>query len=77
MGNPEIEKVDQTYDDLWNEINTLDDIEIQLVKLFYVNGMKQKEIAKHLDLSQSKVCRVHLKVLKKLKHRLKEIRFDE
>lgn len=77
MGNPEVEKVDQNYDELWSEINTLDDIEIELIKLFYVNGMKQKEIAKHLDLSQSKVCRIHLKVLKKLKFRLKEINKNE
>ena len=77
MGNPEVEKVDQNYDELWSEINTLDHIEIELIKLFYVNGMKQKEIAKHLDLSQSKVCRIHLKVLKKLKFRLKEINKNE
>lgn len=77
MGNPEEEKVDQNYDELWSEINSLEDIEVELIKLFYVNGMKQKEIAKHLDLSQSKVCRIHLKVLKKLKLRLKEMRKNE
>ncbi len=77
MGNPEEEKVDQNYDELWTEINGLEDIEIELIKLFYINGMKQKDIAKHLDLSQSKVCRIHLKVLKKLKFRLKEIKKDE
>lgn len=77
MVNPEVEKVDQNYDELWTEINSLEDIEIELIKLFYINGMKQKDIAKHLNLSQSKVCRIHVKVLKKLKFRLKEIKQNE
>ena len=30
MGNPEVEKVDQNYDELWSEINNLEDMEIEL-----------------------------------------------
>ena len=72
MKNPEIEQVDETYDALWGEIKALTSIERQVMELFYVNGLKQFEIAALLKLSKSKVCRIHNKVLQDLKSRLKK-----
>lgn len=67
-----IEEIDRTenHSVLWEEINSLDEDERKIVELFYVKDLKQKEIAEELSLSRSKVCRMHMKVLDKLKRRL-------
>ena len=56
---------------LTEEIDELEEDEKRIVQLFYVEGLKQKEIADHMKYSKSKVCRIHMKVLDKLKRRLK------
>ena len=56
---------------LTEEIDELKEDEKRIVQLFYVEGLKQKEIADHMKYSKSKVCRIHMKVLDKLKRRLK------
>jgi DNA-directed RNA polymerase specialized sigma subunit len=38
--------------------------------MFYVHGLKQKEIAEKMNQSRSRVCRIHMKVLEKLRRRL-------
>ena len=40
--------------------------------MFYIKGYKQNEIAKTLKYSNSRVCRIHMKVLEKLKRRLEK-----
>ena len=70
--NPEIEFIDQDTSEFWKEIDRLDPLEKKFVDLFYRQGYKQKEIAKMENLSSSKICRMHTKILKKLKVRLKE-----
>lgn len=64
------ESIDSNYSDLWDEIKTLDSEERQIIELFYVHGMKQKEISERLNQSRSRVCRIHMKVLEKLKRRM-------
>ena len=41
-----------------------------MIELFYIHGLKQVEIAEHLKLSKSRICRIHMNVLEKLKKRL-------
>ncbi|NBV41152.1 sigma-70 family RNA polymerase sigma factor [bacterium] len=65
---------EDAHSDLWDEVGKLDDEERQIVDLFYVQGLKQKEIADKLNQSRSRVCRVHMKVLDKLKRRLSKKR---
>ncbi len=57
---------------LEEETQLLDEEERQIIELFYQKGMKQKEIAEALNFSKSKVCRLHIKVLEKLKRRLQK-----
>ena len=52
---------------LGDAILELDDDEQNLVDLFYNKGYKQNEISKILNFSKSKVCRMHMKILSKLK----------
>ncbi len=68
--NPEVEHVDKSESVLWEEINKLDDDEKNIINLFYVTGLKQKEISERLQFSRSKVSRIHSNVLLKLKKRL-------
>ncbi len=70
--NPEIEHIDQKQDVLWEEIRKLDQEEQRIIEMFYIHDMKQKEIAEHLGISRSSICRIHMKILEKLKVRLKE-----
>ncbi|RAP39164.1 hypothetical protein DID80_00740 [Candidatus Marinamargulisbacteria bacterium SCGC AAA071-K20] len=68
--NPEVEIIDENKTVLWEEVNKLPLEEKQIVELFYKQEMKQIEIADHLDYSRSKVCRLHMQILEKLKSRL-------
>lgn len=70
--NPEVEFIDDNKDALWDKIGELDELNQNIVKLFYVEGLKQKEIAAKLNMSRSSVCRLHMKILEKLKRNLKE-----
>ena len=74
--NPEVELIDQTDSVLWEEISTLSEDERKIVDLFYVKGLKQVEIALEMNYSKSKVCRLHMGVLGKLRKRLHR-RYDE
>lgn len=74
--NPEIEIVDENHSVLWEEIQKLEGDERLIVELFYVQGLKQVDIADKLGYSRSKVCRVHMSLLNKLRLRLGE-RYNE
>lgn len=65
------ETIDSSDDTLWDEIKRLDPVEQQFIDLFYVKGVKQKDIADQLCQSRSKVCRLHMRILEKLRKRLK------
>ena len=67
MKDPQIELVEDTHEEIWEEINSLEDDERQVVELFYINGLKQIEIANHLKISPSKVSRIHVSLIEKLK----------
>ena len=52
------------------EVDALPDMEKKIVKLFYTDGMSQKDIASKLRLSRSKVNRVLGKAVIALKSRV-------
>ncbi len=56
---------------LWEEIKNLSAPEKMLVNMFYVEDKNQKEIAEALGYSKSKVSRLHMQLLNKLRTRLK------
>lgn len=74
--NPEVEHVDESSGVLWEEIKNLTNEEQEIVDMFYVRGLKQVEIADRLNYSRSKVCRLHMQVLGKLRNRLNK-RYNE
>ena len=74
--NPEVELIDQSPGVLWEEIKNLSAEEQEIVDLFYVKGLKQVEIADRLNYSKSKICRLHMQVLTKLRNRLNK-RYNE
>ena len=51
-------------------VKDLDNDEKQIVKMFYIDSLNQKEIAEHLGYSKSKVSRMHADILNKLRIRL-------
>jgi RNA polymerase sigma factor for flagellar operon FliA len=55
---------------LWGAVKNLAEDEKKIVKLFYIDDRSQKEIAKELGYSKSKISRMHALILKKLKLRL-------
>jgi RNA polymerase sigma factor FliA len=67
-----IDALDNADDTLWNEIKSLDPVEQQFIDLFYVKGIKQKDIADQMNQSRSKICRLHMRILEKLRKRLKK-----
>lgn len=74
--DPSVEVVDQMEFSrertvLWEEIQGLNHEEKQIINLFYLEDLNQKEIAEKLNLSKSKVSRMHVKLLEKLRRRLK------
>ena len=75
--DPAIEVIDelersQDKTTLWDEIQNLEEDEKKIVEMFYVQDLKQKEIAEKLSLSRSKVCRMHMRILEKLRRRLQK-----
>jgi len=57
---------------LENEINKLNDIEKLVISLYYKEGMKFKNIADILEISNSRVSQIHTKALRKLNVKLEE-----
>ncbi len=70
QSDPESRHVDQNYEGLWSEVSDLDEDEQEIVDLMYKQGKKQNEVSDLLKYSKSKVCRIHNRVLEKLKRRL-------
>ena len=70
MNDPAMDLVDEGILNIRQEIETLDGEEKRLIEMFYLEDMSQKQIAEKLKKSRSKICRMHMKVLEKLKRRL-------
>jgi len=70
--NLEIEKIDEDTSDIWEEIKKLDYAEQQFIEFFYVQNLKQIEISQKLNLSKSKISRLHTQILSKLKSRFQK-----
>lgn len=47
-----------------------------VLSLYYQEGLTLKEISKILEVTESRVCQVHSKILSKLKDRLKELKWE-
>ena len=58
---------------LKEELETINDDEKTFIKLFYIHGYSQKEVASKMKYSPSKMCRIHMKILEKLRRRLERI----
>lgn len=58
---------------LENAINSLNDIEKLVISLYYKDGIKFKEIAKILEVSNSRVSQIHTRALKKLNDNLEKM----
>tara|TARA_A100001015_G_scaffold38923_1_gene42737 strand:- start:9022 stop:9762 length:741 start_codon:yes stop_codon:yes gene_type:complete len=71
MQDPEIEQIDEAFHEIWDEIDTLNEEEKQVIDLFYIKGLKQFEIAEHMKCSTAKVSRIHYKIIQDLKVQLK------
>jgi RNA polymerase sigma factor FliA len=56
---------------LFDSIEKLSLEEKQLVKLYYYENKNQRDIAKILNMSKSKVSRLHMKIIEKLKRSFK------
>jgi RNA polymerase sigma factor FliA len=57
---------------LLEEINKLDPDERNIIELFYIQEKKQKDIASTLNCSRSKICRIHMRALEKLRNKIKK-----
>ena len=74
-GNSSLETdfVDKDSSELQSVISKLEPHEKQFIEMFYFMDMKQIDIAKKLNYSQSKISRLHNLILQKLKTALKEV----
>lgn len=73
-----LEKISESNDQkskLWQKVETLSVEEKQIIQMFYIHNKTQTEISGYLKLSQSKVCRIHSKLLIKLKKALEDEEF--
>jgi len=70
--NPETEQIDENFQEIWDEISNLSVEEKQIIDLIYSQGLKQTEIADHLNCSTAKISRIHYKIIEKLKVKLKK-----
>ena len=50
--------------------NHLTEKERIIVTLYYYEGLSMKEIAKVLNLTESRICQIHSKVVERLKQQL-------
>ena len=64
------EELDISDSIVWSEVGKLEPVERQIIELFYLKDMNQKEISEALNLSRSSVSRLHSRILQKLKRRL-------
>ncbi|MDD5456938.1 MAG: sigma-70 family RNA polymerase sigma factor [Candidatus Margulisbacteria bacterium] len=72
ISNEIINRIERTNERIFlqESIEELKDEERQIVKMYYYEGKSQIEIAKVLNVSKSKVSRMHMKLLERLKHKL-------
>ena len=63
-------KFEDDYQDLNAHIEQLNDEDKKLIEYFYQKGLKQKEIAKLMKVSESTVCRMHRQILSTLRKRV-------
>jgi len=55
---------------LFDALSELDEHERRVIKMCYYENKSQVDIAKILNLSKSKVNRLHMRILSKLKHKV-------
>ncbi|MGI6491270.1 MAG: FliA/WhiG family RNA polymerase sigma factor [Peptococcaceae bacterium] len=57
---------------LGQAIGELPDKDLTVLSLYYQEGLTLKEIGKVLDVSESRVCQIHTRALKRLREKLKQ-----
>ena len=67
----------EEYNIMWSTVASLEEPDKSVVELFYKHNKSQKDIAAELNLSRSKVCRIHSKVLDQLKRKLEKEYYHE
>lgn len=72
VGGEIIKRIERTNERIFLQeaIEELDEEERQLVRMYYYEGRSQLDISKILSMSKSKVSRLHVKILDRLKHKL-------
>jgi RNA polymerase sigma factor for flagellar operon FliA len=54
-------------------VNVLDGPERTVIALYYYEGLTMKEIGRVMEISESRVCQIHTKTLRRLKARLDQV----
>lgn len=67
--NPE-EKILKEENNIWDAVNNISEEHAVVIKLMYLENLKQTEISEKLKLSKSKVCRLHNRAIELLKKEL-------
>ena len=70
--NPEIQLL-KKESNIWDVVGNLELKYSQIIKLMYLENLKQKEISDKLQLSKSKICRLHSQALELLKEELDKL----
>lgn len=67
-----INRIERTNERIFlcDSIDELDEDEKKLIQMYYYENKSQIEISKALNISKSKVSRMHVKLLDRLKHKL-------
>ena len=74
--SPETEYIENSLKEkLIDGINELEDNEKMVISLYYFEGLKFKEIAFVLELTQSRISQIHYSALKKLKNKISDFYF--
>jgi len=60
----------QLLDALTSAVNLLPERELLLVSLYYKEGLTMREVARALDISESRVCQIHSRALTRLRAHL-------
>lgn len=64
------EYIDEVNRMLKDAISTLSSREQQVIALYYMNSLTMKEISERLGVSETRICQIHAKTIKKIKDRI-------
>lgn len=73
MNNPEKDYIDENYDDLWKQVQTLEASEKDVIYCIYRKEMRVEDISKLLGYSIAKISRLKKSAILKLQRRLNDL----